>query len=359
VVLHLAPNMANPEHLDILRRGVTAWNAWRRGKPRASPDLQEAELDQLKLTFESIDLHGADLYKAQLWNARLQNANLAGANLMDANLTQAKLRGANLRDATASQAFLTEADLRDADLTGASLMSANLLRTNLTRANLTNARLDLASMVETRLNGAILRSCSVYGAAAWNVSISAKTIQRDLRITQDDEPSVHVDNLEVAQFVYLLLRNERLRDVIETMTSRVVLILGRFTPSRKVVLDAIRTALRQPPYGYVPVIFDFDRPSRRDTHETITLLARMARFVIADITEPRSIPQELVSIVEQLPSVVVQPILKRGHARWAMYDHIARYPWVLPLQRYDKTTHLIRDVHKLIIQPVEARSEIG
>jgi hypothetical protein len=31
--------MANPEHLQILRQGVKAWNAWRRQHRDITPDL--------------------------------------------------------------------------------------------------------------------------------------------------------------------------------------------------------------------------------------------------------------------------------------------------------------------------------
>jgi hypothetical protein len=135
----------------------------------------------------------------------------------------------------------------------------------------------------------------------------------------------------VAQFIYLLLNNQKIRQVIDTITSKVVLILGRFTEERKRVLDAIREELRK--HDYIPVLFDFDKPTTKDLHETITTLARMSRFVVADITDAKSIPQELVSIVEQLPSLPVQPILQQDCEPWAMYDHIQRYPWVLELYR--------------------------
>jgi hypothetical protein len=60
-----------------------------------------------------------------------------------------------------------------------------------------------------------------------------------------DEPAITVDNIEVAQFVYLMLNNQKVRDVINSITSKAVLILGRFTQERKPVLEALREELRQ------------------------------------------------------------------------------------------------------------------
>ena len=98
-----------------------------------------------------------------------------------------------------------------------------------------------------------------------------------------------VDNLKIAQFIYLLLNNEEISDVIDTIAKKAVLILGRFTPDRKAVLDALREALRT--QGYLPILFDFDKPASRDITETVSTLAHLARFVIADITYAKSIPQ--------------------------------------------------------------------
>jgi hypothetical protein len=92
--------------------------------------------------------------------------------------------------------------------------------------------------------------------------------QQNLIITEEDEPTVTVDNIEVAQFIYLMLNNQKVREVIDTITSKVVLILGRFTPERKQVLDGLRNELRK--RNYLPVMFDFEKASkpnhRRDDH---------------------------------------------------------------------------------------------
>ena len=183
------------------------------------------------------------------------------------------------------------------------------------------------------------------------MKFSKTTKQHDLVITASDEPQVTVDNIEVAQFVYLLLHNEKIRDVIDTVTSRVVLILGRFTPERKAVLDAIREELRQ--RHYVPVLFDFDVPADRDVTETVTLLARMARFIIADLTDPSSIPKELEAIVPQL-AVPVQPLLE-GDRPYAMFKDYWKYDWVLAVHRYDGLPSLLGTLAEKVIEPAESK----
>jgi hypothetical protein len=45
-----------------------------------------------------------------------------------------------------------------------------------------------------------------------------------LVVTPENEPAIIIDNIEVAQFIYLMLNNQKVRDVIDTVTSKVVLI---------------------------------------------------------------------------------------------------------------------------------------
>jgi hypothetical protein len=187
--------------------------------------------------------------------------------------------------------------------------------------------------------------------SAWRLKLEGAK-QQNLIITKPGEPEITVHNIEVAQYVYLLLHNEKVRDVIDTtITSKIVLMLGRFTPERKAVLDALREELRG--RDYLPIRFDFDKPASRDITETISLLARMARFVLADITDARIIPQELNVIVPDLPSVPVQPLLLKESGEYGMFEHYTRYPWVLPIHRYDTQDQLITALGKQVIEPAE------
>jgi hypothetical protein len=109
---------------------------------------------------------------------------------------------------------------------------------------------------------------------------------------------ITVDNIEIAQFVHLLLHNEKIRDVIDTIGKKGVLLLGRFTEGRIAVLERLRAELRE--RGYLPIVFNFDKPETKDFTETVRLLAGLSRFVIADVSNPKSAPLELKATVPEI-----------------------------------------------------------
>jgi Pentapeptide repeats (8 copies) len=223
---------------------------------------------------------------------------------------------------------------------------------DLSRADLSKAILIGAAMVGTNLLDATLTGCLIHGVTAWNVRLNEGTKQQGLIITPLGEPAVAVDRLEVAQFLYLLLHNEKIRHAIDTITSKVVLILGRFSPERKAVLDALRDDLHK--RGYVPVVFDFEKPSTRTTGETVTLLAQVARFVIADVSDARSVLQELRGIVPDNPTLPVRPIIVADQEEPGMFDFFMRYPWFLGVHRYVNLAQLLAELNDRVIGPVEA-----
>ena len=357
----------------------------------SSADLSGADLrwaDFSGVNFGGADLSGADLTSAQFGGSNLSEANLTNANLWGAvlgcvnfretifwdngnyctggtisddianrvdlsgaNLTRANLSGANAIEAILSRANLSDADLTGANLTRANLSDADLSRANLTGANLSDADLSYALLIKVNLEKAKLSGCQIYGVSAWDMRLQ-DTEQKNLIITPEGQPVITVDNLKVAQFIYLLLNNPEVREIIDTITSKVVLILGRFTPERKDILDTLRDELRR--RNYTPVLFDFTAPKSRDITETISTLAHMAKFVIADITDAKSIPQELMVIVPHLPSVPVQPILQALSKEYGMFEHFKSYKWVLPIYEYSSIDDVISSISDKIISPAEA-----
>ena len=289
------------------------------------------------------DLRGKDFSGQDLSGQDYSYADLYGANLRSARLYNTNLRFANLQGAK-----LSSADMPLCDLEG-----ANLLRAELEGANLRSANLERAVLVGAMVAGA-LSGARVYGISAWDLR-GDPLDQHELVITPRTASEVTVDNINIAQFVYLLLENRAIRDIIDTVTSRLVLILGRFTAERKDILDRLRDEIRA--NHLVPVVFDFEKPTSKDITGTVETLARMARFIVADLTDPRSIPHELATVVPFLRSTPVVPIKLSGAEAYSMFDDLLRYPWVLPVQEYETAAALMSSIRRVIISPAEDRLE--
>jgi uncharacterized protein YjbI with pentapeptide repeats len=344
-------------------------------------DLSGAKLIGAKLgraDLNQADLSGADLSKASLFEADLSGANfkwanlsgakLAKASLIQASLFQAKLIGAKLPRSNLSGALFSEADLsgaylwqadlsgaslRQANLVGADLSAANLSGANLSGANLSGANIEGAILVNADLRSADLTGCRIFGVSAWRVQLDSVK-QQNLIITPENEPEISIDNIEVAQFVYLLLHNQKIRDVIDTIGKKGVLLLGRFTEGRIEILERLRTKLRE--LGFVPMVFNFDKPETKDFTETVRLLANLSHFVIVDITNPRSAPLELQAAVPDY-MVPFVPILEEGQAPFAMFvDLQNKYDWVLkPVIAYPSIDRLIEVLEDKIVEPAKAK----
>src|SRR5713101_1650233 len=343
--------MANQEHLGVLMQGTATWNWWRKQHPKVQPDLSGAELSNAKLRLA--DLSGATLSNANLSGANLSRVYFREATLRNADLSRADLRNAILIEANLSEANLSKANLSRATLRNADLREANLRLANLSEADLSRADLSFATFVGTKLKGATLTECLIYGISAWDIELTGAT-QDSLVITPEDEPQITVDNLKIAQFIYLLLNNEEIRDVIDTIAKKAVLILGRFTPERKVVLDALREALRR--HEYLPILFDFEKPSSRNFTETVRTLAHLSRFIIADLTDPSSIPQELYAIVPTL-AVPVRPVLLEEKREYSMFVDLRKHDWVLPVHHYTDLADLLATLKERVIDPAEHKAQ--
>ena len=242
--------MASPEHVSLLRRGASAWNAWWKERRhqlqeaialrprdflqyvdpkdvlvanlsgidieergfsevgmhdimlRAGADLSGADLESLDLCGVDLDtanLRRADLRGARLIGARLGDADLGWADLSGSDLSEASLGGwtdlgrANLSDAVLDRANLSDASLRKADLCAASLVAADLSSANLNGAALIRADLRDAILDGTELVGASLRGANLAGAKLHDARCGATDFGGiDLTVCSGLEAAYHV-----------------------------------------------------------------------------------------------------------------------------------------------------------------------
>jgi uncharacterized protein YjbI with pentapeptide repeats len=360
--------VADPDHREILSQGVEAWNAWRRTCPDVQPDLSRLRFEYERFdginlreanleysSFVAASLRGADLRQCFLnetvLDGDMEQVDLSRAFMHGTSLTGARLRGSNLNSVYAWSADFSEADLADATLRESSLEWCEFGGTVLTGADLSGADLSCSRLIGADLRNAKLTSARVFGVSVWGVQTDGAE-QLALEVGKPDEPSITVDDLEMAQFIYLLLHKAEVRRLVESVTSKGVLILGRFSSERKAVLDRIRLELRD--IGYVPLLFDFDVPEDRDVTETVTLLARLARFVVADLTEPASIPKELEAIVSDV-AVPVVPLIEGGDRPYSMFRDYWKYDWVLDVRRYESLESLMRTFTSEVVAPAELK----
>ena len=247
---------------------------------------------------------------------------------------------------------LSGADFSGANLVRANLSWANLSRTNLIRADLSGADLNHASLVGTNLTGSVLTDCKIYGISAWDLNLEGAE-QSNLVITRDDEPTVMVDDLEVAQFIYMLLNREKLRNVLNTMTQKGVLILGRFADGGLDVLQAVAGEIRE--RGYLSMLFDFDKCDSLTFTQTVKVMVGLSRFVIADLSGP-SVLKELEATVP-FHNVPFIPIIEEGRGYPSMSVDLTMYHWFhWPPVPFANIETLVGTLQETVINPAE---EIG
>lgn len=305
-------------------------------------------------------LKGVDLSGARLKRANFREGNLNGIKFSDAFLIDTNFKGADIRGADFSGALLENADFRDviadedtkfvgADLTGTKFNGAQLNGTDFTRARLHNS-----VFVGSNIDKSIFNECEVYGISAWDLE-GKPASSNDLNITSTGSP-ITVDHIHVAQFIYVLLDNEDVRDVIDTLTSKTVLILGRFTEERKEILDSIRNVLRE--NNYSPILFDFQKPESKTVTGTVKLLAQMARFVVVDLSDSSSAPYELGVISHlNLKTTPMVPLILKGQVPFSMLEDILVENWCLDPEEYTDKENLIENINELVIQPAEEKVE--
>ena len=345
-----AVKLANSQQLSILAKGLEVWNAWRKANPQETIDLSRADLhgfDLLSPALEAAVARGL-IPKASGWSfimSEIIGYDVMPLNLRSVNLRWANLEGANLRKADCAGSDFSGASLRNAHLGRADLSKASFIGADLTGAVLRGAQMFNAVLLQTIVEGADFGYCEVYGISVWDLAGTVAG-EENLLVSSPGAPNIRIDSLNLAQLINYLSRHEHARDLIDTISHRMVLILGNFKESRKTVLDAIADAFRKS--GFLPIIFDFDGPASKDTTGTVETLARLAGLVIADLTDPSSVPHELATTVPFLRTTPVVLLRKVGASGYSMVADLQAYPWVLGIHSYESAETLVQQLPDII-----------
>jgi len=314
--------MANPEHENILQQGVEKWNAWRQANPGIEPDLSNCfiprglllkregpvrkELTKKGINYAAIrdkilkqviNFSHVNFHRSSFEGGWYNDANFEGANFYEADLSRAHLSNTNLRNCNFRKAYLDRADL-----SGADIINANLNRATLVNANICGARIE---------------NCIVYGVSAWGLQTDENTLQRNLmmedtNITGDNiieevmRISEHypmmVDDIEVAQFIHFIKNYSNLGKGLKAMLEKGVLLLGKFREGGREILEKVAETVRR--NKLIPIIFDFDGPEGSNIIETVTVLAGISRFVVANLNGS-SVPAELERITANFKRPII------------------------------------------------------
>jgi len=158
---------------------------------------------------------------------------------------------------------------------------------------------------------------------------------------------------DAARHLIEALGNRTISLVVDEVQQRVVLLLGNFSDPNLDRLSQLQAALER--RGFHPVIFNFDRPKSADYGETIRLLAGLAGFIVADMSDPRSVAMEMQLIAPEL-SVPIVPVIAADQEPLALFgDFFGKYDWVLPTYRYKDIASLVEELDKALIAPAQQK----
>jgi uncharacterized protein YjbI with pentapeptide repeats len=317
---------------DVDFRGADLTGAYLGNANLRGVDFRKAILS--RVTFSGSDLMGANLCEADLSGlemrravlrgAILNGAKLRGTNLMAADIDKTNLRGVDLRGAILIKANLRDSDLRDSDLTDADLSEADLSYADLRGAKLCSSRLTESNLVRANIVRSDLTGCEVYGVSAWDIRTGKTTKMKDLIISIDKQPLITVDDIEVAQFIYMILDNKKVKKVIDTMRTKAILILGAFDKESILILETLKDTIRS--HGYLPLLCEFKAPRTQELMETVKTMALLSSFVIVDLSKRSGQLHELSSLVKDT-YIPFATIARDGTKITAMHGEFKHYYW--------------------------------
>jgi uncharacterized protein YjbI with pentapeptide repeats len=295
--------MPEQDPSSIILQGAEVWNRWREqnlsslsfARPHwyHSPGPGGIQVKgRNHLNFSGMNLSRIIIHNGFAEGLNLSNSVFEESHFEEGDFSRSNFNGALFRNTKFNKTILT----------GASFDGATFINCNLNRVNLVGASFCVKEITET----------VVYGISAWDMQTCESMKQSKLVIEKtyhfysdllaDGKIPMMVDDIELAQFVHYLSSHKKMRDTLNILNARGVLLLGRFKDGGLDRLYSIRELLQGK--GYMPMIFDFVRADSLSLIETIVTMAGLSKFIIADLSGP-SVPAELATLLSQIKKPVL------------------------------------------------------
>ena len=366
------------------------WRSWRQSNhgPILLKDEEFDHLDARDLSLHDVIFLGCKFISASFLNCNLSQASFTNCKFLSTRFESVRMRGARFTDTNFSEVVFssdgkTQCDLGSARFVGGKLLNVNfsgvvairaefrdvdMISVNWSKALLCNSLIDHCTFSAANFDGANMTESifarntvvnssmvdtQISGILALNNGFDNLSPDRMRCLVQGRNRSFTVQNPETANFVQQV-NDGKFSAVVNEMNEKAVLILGRFSEGRRKVLTEIEEGVTS--CGYVPIVFDFEGPKYRDLTESIVLLAHLVKFVIADLTAPRSVGNELRAVAPSL-AVPVVPLIQITERPFAMFYDLWKYHWVLDLVRYDSLQSLKELLPSKIIMPAELKMQ--
>lgn len=227
-----------------------------------------------KKNIEFFEVKGPDFSKSDL----------TGADFFLANLNESSFKGSIINNVNLMHSMIMMSNFRNSIINDTKFVGANLWNSNFSVSNIQNSDFSGSNLLNIDLSSAQIINCKIYGISCWDLKRNNFTIIKDLIINRQNKNKeiITTDDIELAQFIYLILNNNKISNLITTMRTKAILILGSFDNESKPVLDKIKEIL--PKYNLIPIVFDFSAPLEQRSIETIRTLALLSKFVIVDLS---------------------------------------------------------------------------
>ena len=332
--------------------------------PMDSVTIEHTSADDVG--FESSDLQRARLRDVDVNGCRFRGGSLRNADLWLARFRNGEFRQTEMGWLTASGGSFDSVQFFDTELDGARFLSVGFRGASFENVQLPhsvwsdikledsrwrNVDLRHASFFRVNCDGASFENCNVFGLGVCEL---AGQLRRESRLLCGEGPDpLLLNDLRFAPFLHELAYEDAFGRVVEALTAKFVLILGRFTDDRKPILDRLRRALRH--FGYVPHLVDYD--CKQSWLHVVKTAAMCSRFVIADLTEPRSVPAEVVEILRLRETLIVAPIVQAGYDEPPIFGELRATGQLLTKYEYRDADVLIRHLATAVIEPCETTIE--